>query len=177
MTMAAGARPGIGDEGRTVAAPGLRVLVCGERERGDDAVGPIAVEAVLAALPAETRGRLDVRWCGGPDPIDLLDQPVGQPCLIVDAVVGVSAGEVISLPLDAPALDQRGCIPATTHTMPLPETLALAAVVRGHPVTGRLVGLGGARFGLGERPGEVVAAALPRFEAAIREAILALLDG
>ncbi len=152
----------------------LRILVCGEPARRDDSVGPMAVDAVLASLAADLRSRLDVRRCGGPDPIDLLDQPAGQPCLIVDAVVGIPPGEVITVPLEALDSAARGLIPASTHTVPLPDALALAAAVRGHPVTGLFVGLGGARFGLGEPPGTAVIAAMPRFKAAIREAIDAL---
>lgn len=152
----------------------LRILVCGEPARGDDSVGPTAVDAVLGSLAADLRSRLDVRRCGGPDPVELLDQPAGQPCLIVDAVVGIPVGEVISVPLEGLDSAGRGLIPASTHTVPLPDALALAAAVRGHPVTGLFVGLGGARFGLGEPPGRDVVAAMPRFRAAIREAIDAL---
>lgn len=160
--------------GHPASGPTLRVLACGERARGDDAAGPLAVEAVLAGLPDELRERLDVRDCGGPDPVDMLDQPPGQPCLVVDAVVGVGPGEVVSLPLESVAAGSTQLIPATTHTLSLPETLALAATVRGHPVTGWLVGLGGARFGLGEPLSPDVAAAMPRFEAAIHDAIIRL---
>jgi hydrogenase maturation protease len=175
VTTRAAATP-LGDPPGRPGDPGtLRILVCGEPARGDDSVGPMAVDAVLASLAADLRPMLDVRRCGGPDPIDLLDQPAGQPCLIVDAVVGIPPGEIITVPLETLGSVADGLIPASTHTVPLPDALTLAAAVRGHPVSGLFVGLGGARFGLGEPPSPDVVGAMPRFEAAIREAIGALL--
>jgi len=67
--------------------------------------------------------------------------------------------------------------PASTHTMPAREVLALAAELRGTPPRGTFVGIGAAAFGFGEELSPAVAAGIPAFAAAIESEIRRLATG
>ncbi len=64
------------------------LVVCGERERGDDAAGPLAVEG----LPLDLLARCEVRITAGLSVETILDIPPGAACVLVDAARRDRAG-------------------------------------------------------------------------------------
>lgn len=157
----------------TRAGP-VSVLICGERLRGDDgaavlAVGLLTDEVVQLASITEV-GQLSVEA--------LLATPRDAAVVVVDSVVGMAPGKVVELPLSA--LTSQGsndAAPASTHAMPARQVLTLAAELRGTPLCGTFVGLGGVAFGFGEELSPAVAAGLPEFAAAIESEIRRLVAG
>jgi hydrogenase maturation protease len=146
--------------------PAVRDLVCGNAERGDDAVAPAAMAALLPRLPRELMEQLEVRNVGELRVEDVADLPPGVRCLIVDAVAGVAPGEVVRLPLDGLGVGP-GWTPRSSHQLPIHLVIALAGVLRDRPVDGRFAGLGGRSFGYGTPLSPTVRAALPAFAEAI----------
>ena len=136
----------------------LPLLVCGEPARGDDAVAFAAV----AALPAIARDRVEVVPCGQLEVNHLLDVPVGMPCIVVDAAVGVAPGDVVVLSLADVGARRDGGAPRSSHTFRPDQAIALAATLRGEPPAGVFVGIGGADFTLGADLSPAVRAGLPR---------------
>lgn len=135
----------------------VTLLVCGEPMRGDDAVAA----AVVAALPAGTLGMVDVRHVGQLMPDDLL--ATDGPILLVDAVEGLTAGEIVDLPLASLlAADAAGISPASSHALPLRITLGIVAGLRGGALPeGRFVGIAGAEYGIGTPLSAAAHAAVP----------------
>ena len=155
----------------------IPILVCGEATRGDDAAGfavtSLLSPATLAVARVERVGQLDVLF--------LLDLPADVPCVVVDAVNGLTPGEIWIRPLSAlvdraRALDASGRRPEprSSHELPIDAVLALAATLRAEPPNGVFVGIGGATFALGAGLSPAVEVALPAFAAAIDQAVLAL---
>jgi hydrogenase maturation protease len=153
----------------------VRVLVCGERLRGDDAAAILAAKA----LPADALWLAELVEAGQLSVEALLDIPEGVALIVADAAIGVAAGEVVTLPLavvskgtatrgagatPAPAASPA---PASSHSLPPDQVLALADELRGSPLRGSFVGMGGEEFGLGEELSPAVAAGLPTFVAAL----------
>jgi hydrogenase maturation protease len=152
------------------------VFVCGEHARGDDAAGFAAV----ALLPPGLRELVDVVPVGQLDILFLMDLPADAPCVVVDAVAGLRAGEVWVRPLAtlvdrARALQAAGRAPElrSSHELPLEQVLALAATLRDAPPAGTFVGIGGSCFDVGTPLTAPVAAALPAFAAAIAAEVVA----
>lgn len=145
----------------------VRFLVCGERLRRDDAAALLAVEK----LPAEVRSLVEVVEVGQLSVEALLDVPDDVALIVSDAAVGVAAGQVVILPLAELARGGAGAGPASSHSLPPDQVLALAAEVRGSPPRGVFVGLGGEEFGFGEGLSKAVAAGLPAFVAALADEI------
>jgi len=154
----------------------VRLLVCGTADRGDDGVALSAIAGLLPGLPSHLLAALDVRRCEQLQLEDLLDLPDESGCVIVDAVVGVGPGEVVTLPLEAfPDADRRaGVASRSSHSLPMGQLIELAGIMRGRPVRGSFVGLGGRSFGYGRGLGRTVRAALPAFRAAIESEITRL---
>lgn len=120
------------------------LLVCGEPMRGDDGVAA----AILAALPATTRGLADVREVSGLMPDDLIAS--AGPVILLDAVHGPPAGTVVDLPLDRlGVLVEAGASPGSTHALPLPMVLRIVEHLAGGPPEGRFIGVAGVSFTLG----------------------------
>ena len=152
------------------------IFVCGERARGDDAAGFAAV----ALLPPGLREQVDVVPVGQLDILFLMDLSADAPCVVVDAVAGLRAGEVWVRPLAAlvnraRALQAAGRAPEprSSHELPLEQVLALAATLRDAPPAGTFVGIGGSCFDVGTPLTAPVAAALPAFAAAIAAEVVA----
>ncbi len=146
----------------------IRVLVCGERLRSDDAAALLAIEG----LPEDARALADVREVGQLDVDSLLEIPDAAPCIVADAAVGIRAGEIVTIPLERVARSAgSGATPASSHALPPDQVLALAGELRGSPPRGDFVGIGGVEFGFGERLSPAVAATLPAFTDAIAAAI------
>jgi hydrogenase maturation protease len=151
----------------------VRLLVCGEILRGDDGAAIRAVEM----LPADARALAEVVAVGQLSVESLMDVPDGVAVVVADAAVGVAAGEVATLPLDAVAAGGAGATPASSHSLPPDQVLALAAELRGSPPRGSFVGIGGVEFGFGERLSPRVASNLPAFTQALADEIRRLGTG
>jgi hydrogenase maturation protease len=153
--------------GPTAPQPAVRVLVCGNAERGDDAVAPAAMAALLPTLAREIADQIEIRLAGELRVEDLVDLPPGVRCLVVDAVAGIAPGEVVHLPLEALGAGP-GFTPRSSHQLPIHLVVGLAGVLRDRPVEGTFIGLAGRAFGYGTPISSVVRAALPAFEDAIK---------
>ncbi len=165
LNAVSGAR-GLRDDAR---APRVDVLVCGAADRGDDGAPLRAACDLERRLPEGVRlrlvGRLDVD--------DLLDLPVETGVVIVDAATGIPPGSVVDLPIEAlPRV--RGCRPRSSHALGAPEVVGLAALLRGGPLRGRIVAVGGEEFGLGMALSPRVAEVIPDLVAAVLEAVESL---
>lgn len=152
--------------GPRAARPAVRVLLCGNAERGDDAVAPAAMAALLPRLPREIGEQVEVRSPGELRVEDLEDLPPGVRCLVVDAVAGVAPGEIVRLPLGALGVPS-GFTPRSSHQLPIHLVIGLAGVLRDRPVEGTFIGLGGQAFGYGTPLSPVARAAIPAFADAI----------
>lgn len=155
--------------------PELRILVCGTGDRGDDGAALAAIAHVLPDLPEHLRSRVEVRRCPQLDVSDLTDVRDSERCLVVDTVVGVEPGSVVTMTLTELAGRSDGLAPRSSHALSMEDTLLIAEVVCGSMPKGAFVGIGGKWFGFGERFSRVVKGELPAFAAAIRSAIEELL--
>jgi hydrogenase maturation protease len=154
-------------------APVIRLLVCGNADRGDDGAPLCAVAHVLPRLEASLRGLLEVRRCEQLDATDLIDVAAGEACLILDTVVGVEPGAIVELSLEDLAL-QPTVTPRSSHALPITQVLGIARSVRGSLPRGTFVGIGGKWFGFGEVRSRALRDGMDDFERAITAAIAAL---
>jgi hydrogenase maturation protease len=152
----------------------VRLLVCGNAERGDDGAALAAVATLLAGLPPHLLAVLDVHCCEGLDLDDLIDLPADTACVIADAVVGLAPGQVVTIPLaDLPERDAASTpVARSSHILPIGQLVAIAEIMRDHPLDGSFVGIGGRSFDFGRRIGGPVRAALPAYRAAIESALI-----
>jgi hydrogenase maturation protease len=149
------------------------VLVCGERLRGDDGAALLAVER-LGGAAQELAEILEV---GQLSVEALMDVPDGVAIVLADTAVGVVVGDVVIVPLSGIARPSFVAAPASSHSLPPDQVLALAEEMRGSPLRGVFVGIGGEAFWFGEGLSPGVAAALPAFTAAIAAEIIRLAAG
>lgn len=152
----------------------VRLLVCGNADRGDDGAPLEAVASLLPGLPPHLLADLDVRRCEQLQLEDLIELPDDTACVVVDAAIGVRPGSVVTIALtDVPARDAAaGPVPRSSHILPIGHVVAMAEVMRGRALEGSLVAIGGASFGFGPGLGRQVRAALPAFRAAIEAALI-----
>jgi hydrogenase maturation protease len=154
----------------TLAAPTVRVLVCGSAERGDDGAALGAVAHLLPRLGPALRQRIEVRRCEQLDPVDLIDVAEGEACLVLDTVVGVEPGTIVRIPLDE-LTRLEAAAPRSSHALPISQTLGIAEAIRGQLPRGLLVGIGGKWFGFGETRSRAIRDGMPAFEAAVEQAL------
>jgi hydrogenase maturation protease len=159
----------------TARMPDLRILVCGTADRGDDGAALSAISHVLPSLPDELLCRIEIKRCQMLDVTDLLAIGPGESCVVIDTVVGVEAGQIVTIPLEDLARRPAGVAPRSSHALRVDEALLIAEVVRGSLPAGTFVGIGGKWFGYGERFSRAVKAGLPAFGDAIRNSIEDLL--
>jgi hydrogenase maturation protease len=127
-----------------LAPPSVRLLVCGNADRGDDGAALSAVATLLPSLPAAMLERLEVRRCGHLRVEDLLEVPAGEMAVVVDAAVGIAPGHVVTLPIREIVGDSDGPAPRSSHELPVDEVLGLADVMRpGGLPDGSFIGIGG----------------------------------
>jgi len=157
-------RPHLTRSQRRVA---VTVLACGPPNRGDDGVAVEACRRLRSRLP----GDAIVRAVDQLDVDDLLAIPDGSAVLIVDAARGLRPGAIRSIPLGGLLTTPGSIRPRSSHALAMPEVIGLANMIRGHPLRGRIVVIGGREFGPGASLSERVANRLGLFEAAILAAI------
>jgi hydrogenase maturation protease len=133
-----------------LAPPTVRLLVCGNADRGDDGAALSAVATLLPALPTAMLERLEVRRCGHLRPEDLLDVRAGEVCIVVDAAMGIAPGHVVTMPLGTVTGDTSTPTPRSSHELPIDGVFDEARARRpGGLPEGSFVGIGGRRFGYG----------------------------
>jgi hydrogenase maturation protease len=138
------------------------LLVCGDRSRGDDGAAVIAVER----LPRRLRSEVRIRSCGRLEPDELVSALLSGPCLLLDTVHGVAPGTIVEIPLTQ-LLAGTGLVPASSHAVPMPIVVGLAASLGAPLQCGAFLGIGGTTFNIGERVSPAVDAALDDYVAAI----------
>ena len=148
-------------------AVAVEVLVCGSPDRGDDGA-PLAVMAKLRELLPRD---VTVRAVGMLDVDDLLSIPRGAGVVIVDAATGIDPGAIMELALNGLIGRSDGVHPRSSHALTLPEVVGLAEMLRGRPLCGRIVAIGGAHFNLGSSFSRPVSAALDPLSQAIVQAV------
>jgi hydrogenase maturation protease len=142
----------------------VRLLVCGNGDRGDDGAALLAVAHFLPKLEDAIRSRIEVRRCSQLDPTDIIDVPASQACVVVDTVVGVEPGAVVTIPLSELAARCHEVAPRSSHALPIDEVLGIAAEVRGGLPEGTFIGIGGKHFGFGPRRSRAVTGGMRAFE-------------
>jgi hydrogenase maturation protease len=145
----------------------VEVLACGGTDRGDDGAAVIAVGRLADALPQDVRMRI----VGQLDIDDLLAVPKGAGVVVADTALGVDPGWIVEIPFSGLAGREAGIRPRSSHALSIPETIAVASIIRGHPLPGIVVAIGGVDFGLGEALSWPVASAMDAFVLAIADAI------
>ena len=155
---------------RTRRRVAVTVLACGSPDRGDDAAGLEACHRLRVRLPSD----VVVRVVGQLDVDDLLAVPADSAVVVVDAARGIRPGAIRSIPLGGLLATPGAIRPRSSHALAMPEVIGLADMIRGHPLRGRIVVIGGREFGLGARLSERVASRLGRLEAAILAAVAEL---
>lgn len=147
----------------------VTILVCGEPQRGDDAVA----EAVIASLPPSTMALADLRRVGQLMPDDL--DAGGDAVIVLDAVDGPTPGEVIDLPLASLVAGRAERIrPASSHVLPLAMTLAIAGHLGGQLPDGRFIGVAGSDYRFEVPLSPAVRAAVPQCTARLNRWVRAL---
>jgi hydrogenase maturation protease len=150
-----------------VPATLIEILACGAPDRGDDSAATIAVGRLADTLPDDVRARI----VGQLDIDDLLAIPPGAGAIVVDTAVGVDPGWIVEIPFSGLAGRESGIRPRSSHALSIPETVAVASIIRGRPLQGMVVAVGGVDFGLGESLSWPVAAAMDAFVMAIADAV------
>ena len=151
-----------------LAPPSVRLLVCGNADRGDDGAALSAVATLLPSLPAAMLERLEVRRCGHLRVEDLIEVPDGEVAVVVDAAVGIAPGHVVTLSIREIVGDPAAATPRSSHELPVDQVLGLAEVMRpGGLPDGSFIGIGGRRFGYGRPLSRSVRINMPAFQAAI----------
>lgn len=144
----------------------VTVLACGSLDRGDDAAALRAVEL----LRPETRRQAVIHLVGQLGVEALVDRPQDSAVIVVDAAVGLAAGEVKRLSFADLRDGARSPLPRSSHELPIPDVVAIAEMIGG-PLKGGLVVIGGRDFGLGAGCSPRVSAAIPAFAREIERAI------
>jgi len=85
----------------TLPRPVVRLVVCGNADRGDDGAALTAAATLLPSLTPVLASRIEVRRCPNLRTEDLLDLPDGVQAVIIDAVIGPPPGELVRVPLCA----------------------------------------------------------------------------
>jgi hydrogenase maturation protease len=153
-------------EGQPALAPPTHratLFIIGHPSRGDDG----AAEAALGRIARPVLEAVDV--VRAPD-LDVETLMGAGPVVVVDAIRGPEPGKIVVWSL-AEVAELPAAPTASTHGLPLPAVLKLAAALGGHPLEGRFVGIAGARFTIGSPLSAPVRAALPRAVRAIEDAL------
>ena len=164
-----GGRSAGGERMTHLAPPSVRLLVCGNADRGDDGAA-LSVDRHAAAVAAN-----GVAGTSRGPPMralrveDLTDVRSVEIAVIVDAAVGTPPGHVVILPIRQ---DPRGgrfagpALLARAAHRPGARTRPGASTGAGCP-RASFVGIGGRRFGYGRPLSRSVRLNLPSFQAAI----------
>jgi len=147
---------------RVVERVAVDILVCGSAGGGDDGAGPAVVPIVQQRLPPDVR----LKVVGLLEIDHLLAIPPGAGVVIVDAAIGIPAGQIVTLPIDG-LVGSEDIQPRLSRALVFPEVLGFANMLRGTPLRGEIVAIGARQFGRGKPMSRRVAIALPALADAI----------
>ena len=142
----------------------IRVVVLGNRDRGDDAAALLAAD--------DLRGEARVILAGRPGLalIDLL--PPEERCILLDVTVsGSPPGTIHDLPLQDLAPDLLPDLRVSSHGYGPGEALALARALGRRLPVGSFLGIEGEAFELGADLSPAVEFALPTFRGRVRRSL------
>jgi hydrogenase maturation protease len=124
----------------------MRIIGCGNHERGDDGAGLLVVER-LRELGVESLGAR-TKTCSG-EATEVMDAwAADDEVILVDAVVtGASAGTIHRWDNGIPLAG--GSISASTHGFGVGEAIRLARALGRYPKSLRVYGIEGRQFELG----------------------------
>ncbi|HET7169239.1 MAG TPA: hydrogenase maturation protease [Candidatus Limnocylindrales bacterium] len=145
----------------------VEILACGAPDRGDDGAAIAAVARLADAMPEDVR----IRIVGQLDIDDLLAVPAGAGAIVVDTAVGIDPGWIVEIPFRGLAGRESGIRPRSSHALSIPETIGVASMIRGRPLEGIVVAIGGVDFGLGDSLSWPVIAGMDAFTMAIADAV------
>jgi hypothetical protein len=145
----------------------VEVLACGDPGRGDDGASLAALAELAPDLPAD----VTVRLVGQLDIDDLLAVPSGAGAVVVDTATGIDPGWVVEIPFVGFVRRDSGIRARSSDALSRPETVGVASMIRGRPLVGVLVAIGGSAFGPGDALSWPVASGLCSFRVAIVDAI------
>lgn len=145
----------------------VEVLACAATAHGDDG----APRAALTELQEELPPDVAVRFIGQLGVDDLLGIPMGAGAVVVDTATGLEPGWVAEMDIAAVARPESGLHSRGSGALSRPETLGLASMIRGGPLAGVVVAIGGRSFRAGEGLTWPVAAGIGTFRVAISDAI------
>lgn len=145
----------------------VEVLACGDPGHGDDGAPGAALAELGPDLPAD----VTVRLVGQLGIDDLLAVQSGAGTVVVDTATGIDPGWVVEIPFIGFAGRESGMRTRSSAALSRPETVAVASMIRGRPLVGVLVAIGGSAFGSGDALSWPVSTGLRSFRVAIADAI------
>lgn len=158
-----------------LAPPSVRLLVCGNADRGDDGAALSAIATLLPQLPSAMLERLEVRRCGHLRVEDLMEVPEGEVCIVIDAAMGIAPGHVVCMPIGEISGDPAAPLPRSSHELPIMDVLRTTSSQRpGGLPSGTFIGIGGRRFGYGRPLSRSVRLNMGSFQAAIADELVRL---
>lgn len=150
------------------------VVAVGNRFAGDDAVGPLVLDAVRGGLPAGVRA---VELDG--EPARILDawEDLDAVVLVDAACSGASVGSVLRMVLDGDPADVA-LVPAGpaagTHGAGVAEAVGLGRALGRVPSTVVVVAVEGRRFASGDECSHEVLASVPHAARMVRDEVVRL---
>lgn len=148
-------------------AVAVEILVCGSADRADDGAPIAACPLVRPLLPDD----VSLRIVGQLDIDDLLAIAKHAGVVVMDVATGIEPGSIVELVLTGLSDGMTSVQARSSHALAIPEVVGLAEMIRGRPIRGRIVAIGGAQFGLGRPMSRIVEAALPALARATLDAI------
>jgi len=103
---------------------------------------------------------------------DLLAVPRGAALVIVDTATGLRSGSVVTLPLDGLIARDDSVRTRSSQGLAHREVLGLAGMIRGHPLLGSIVAIGGRTF----RRDAAVTPRVARAISGLADMVLAAID-
>ena len=143
----------------------VEVLACGTRDHGDDGA------AIAAVTELELPSDVTVRLVGQLDIDDLLAISSGAGAVVVDTATGLDPGWVAEIALSAISNRDLEVHTRSSNALSRPEALGLASMIRGLPLPGIVVVIGGRSYRPGDPLSWPVASGLCTFRVAIADAI------
>ena len=96
--------------------------------------------------------------------------------IVIDTAAGIRGGRIVRLPLDGLVGRAGELRPRASGALGVPEVLGVAGMVRGHPLGGEVVLVGGVRFGSEDELSPSVRRAVPAVVETVESACLALAE-
>lgn len=143
------------------------ILACGAADQGDDGAAIAALATMAAGLPDD----VEVRLVGRLDIDDLLAVPAGAGVVVVDTVIGADPGWVVQIPFAGLIGRESGIAIRSSYALSVPGTIGLTSMIRGRPMVGAVVAIGGVSFGLGDALSWPVELGMATFRVSIADAI------